>query len=124
MPQTPESIYLISFGLIILMKTVCFILGYKIIKLGYHLIVSGVKGEFKFSSSFAGFKADLASLSPGLLFVLLGVMVIMIAVYTNKNVTYHNIQTKSPVYDSLKPLKHDTLEIKNPDSSEINSIFK
>ena len=73
--------------MIILMKIVCFILSYKIIKLGYNLISSGVKGEFKFSSNFIGFKSDLTSLSPGLLFVLLGVVLMMVAIYINKTAT-------------------------------------
>ena len=77
------------------MKIVCFILSYKIIKLGYTLISSGVKGEFKFSSNFIGFKADLASVSPGLLFVLLGILLMMVAIYVDKTVTYHS--DKAPV---------------------------
>ena len=81
-----EILYLISLSLVIILKIVCFILGYLTIKLGYNLISSGVKGEFKFSANFLGFKSDLASLSPGLLFVLLGVMLIMVAIYVDKSV--------------------------------------
>ena len=86
-----ESIlsYSISFSLIILMKIVCFILGYLTIRLGYKLISSGVKGEFKFSASLVGIKADLASISPGLLFVFLGVFLIGYAIYVEKEVTLH-----------------------------------
>jgi hypothetical protein len=124
MPQTPESIYLVSFALIILMKIICFILGYKTIKLGYNLITAGVKGEFKFSSSFAGFKADLVSVSPGLLFVVLGIMLITIAVYTKKNVTYHNNTYKTPVADSAKTTNpHPLLKDLNADTLEMDSIF-
>jgi hypothetical protein len=79
--------YSVSFALIIFMKIVCFILGYLIICLGYKLIASGVKGEFKFSASLGGVKADLASISPGLLFVLLGVLLIGYAIYVEKEVT-------------------------------------
>ena len=68
------------------MKIVCFILGYLTIRLGYKLIASGVKGEFKFSASLGGVKADLASISPGLLFVLLGVFLIGYAIYVKKEV--------------------------------------
>jgi hypothetical protein len=68
--------YSVSLALVILMKIVCFILGYLTIRLGYELIASGVKGEFKFAASLAGVKADLASVSPGLLFVLLGILLI------------------------------------------------
>ena len=51
------------------------------------MIASGVKGEFKFSASLGGVKADLASISPGLLFVLLGVLLIGYAIYVEKEVT-------------------------------------
>lgn len=69
------------------MKIVCFILGYLTIRLGHQLIASGVKGEFKFSANLGGAKADLASVSPGLLFVLLGVLLIGYAIYVEKGVT-------------------------------------
>jgi hypothetical protein len=105
---TPESLYLISVSLVIIMKIVCFILSYKIIKLGYNLIFAGVKGEFKFASNFIGFKADLTSLSPGLLFVLLGVLLMVVAIYINKNVTLQT--TKKPVTNSktITPAFGDT----------------
>ena len=79
--------HVIPFGLIILMKIVCFILGYLIVRLGYLLISSGVKGQFKFSAKLAGVQADLASVSPGLLFVLLGVLLIGYAIYVEKEVS-------------------------------------
>ena len=78
--------YVISLGLVILMKIVCFILGYLTVRLGYQLIASGVKGEFKFAASMGGLKTDLASVSPGLLFVLLGVGLIGYAVFVEKTV--------------------------------------
>ncbi|MFQ5653046.1 MAG: hypothetical protein ACE5IY_24215, partial [bacterium] len=63
--MSPEGAYLLTFAMIIFMKIVCFVLGYLTIRLGYHLIASGVKGEFKFSAKLGGLKADLASVSPG-----------------------------------------------------------
>jgi hypothetical protein len=78
--------YVSTFGLIVLMKIVCFVLGYLTIRLGYELIASGVKGEFKFAATLGGAKADLASVSPGLLFVLLGILLIGYAVYVEKTV--------------------------------------
>ena len=87
-------VYLLSLVLVILMKIVCFILGYLTIRLGYQLINSGVKGDFKFATSLAGFKADLASVSPGLLFVLLGILLIGYAVYVEKPV---NVNLPPPV---------------------------
>jgi hypothetical protein len=110
MTFTPEFLYLFSFALIIMMKIVCFILSYKIIKLGHQLISSGVKGEFKFSSSFIGFKADLVSISPGLLFVLLGVLLMMIAIYTDKKVSFQrNGEPVKTAADPAATLKDSTI---------------
>ena len=85
----PTSAGLLAFAMIILLKIVCFVLGYLIIRLGYSLIKSGVTGEFKFATSWKGARADLASLSPGLLFVLLGVVLIAFAMYADKSVSVH-----------------------------------
>lgn len=68
--MTWESVFVYTSMMIIIMKIICFILGYMTVRLGYKLIKSGVTGEFKFSAELAGSKADLASVSPGLLFVL------------------------------------------------------
>lgn len=87
--MTAESTYLISFSLIVFEKIVCFILGYLTIRLGHHLIASGVKGEFKFSTKMRGASADLASVSPGLLFVLLGAMLIGVAMFKDKEAHYN-----------------------------------
>jgi hypothetical protein len=84
-----ESTFLVVSGMNILMKIVCFVLGYLTIRLGYQLIASGAKGEFKFSTKFGGIKADLASVSPGLLFVLLGTMLIGYAISVEKITEYH-----------------------------------
>ena len=84
--MSSEEAFVVSFALLILMKIVCFILGYLTVRLGYELIKSGVKGEFKFSASFGGSKADLASVSPGLLFVLLGVGLVAYAIGIEKSV--------------------------------------
>ena len=68
--------------LVITLKLVVSIIAYKIVKLGYDLLLRGVKGEFQFSGQIAGNKADLKSASPGLLFVLLGCAVMAIAITT------------------------------------------
>lgn len=52
---------------IFLLKVLAFLLAYATILLGYRLIASGAKGEFKFSGKFIGASADLVSISPGLL---------------------------------------------------------
>ncbi len=99
--MSAEETHLIAFSMIILMKIVVFILGYLTIKLGYKLISSGVKGEFKFSANLGGVKTDLASVSPGLLFVLLGILLIGFAVYVEKEVTTKKTEQKIPASPEL-----------------------
>ena len=82
--MSPEQLLLIGSLLVVALKITCFVLGYMIVKLGYRLILSGVRGEFKFSASFGGARADLASVSPGLLFVVLGVGLIGYAISVDK----------------------------------------
>lgn len=113
-----ESTYLLSLMMIILMKIVCFILGYLTIKLGYYLISSGVKGEFKFSANIAGVKADLASVSPGLLFVLLGVLLIGFAIFVEKGVTMEkksreNIEEPTLIIPEKSPFENSKKNILN-----------
>ena len=73
---------LLAGSMIIFMKLCVIIVAYKIVKLGHDLILKGAKGEFSFMAGFKGFSADLQSVSPGLLFVLLGCAVLVIAVTT------------------------------------------
>mgnify|MGYP001618178413 CR=1 FL=1 len=73
-----------NLSLIFLLKVLCFLLGYKIVRIGADLLREGVKGQFKFNAGLAGTKADLASASPGLLFLLLGVLLIGFAMWVNK----------------------------------------
>lgn len=91
-----EVAYIISIALVFLMKIVCFILGFLTIRLGYKLISSGVRGQFKFSTKLGGLKADLASVSPGLLFVLLGIILIGFAMFTDKEVHLAKGPTNTP----------------------------
>jgi hypothetical protein len=87
--MSPQVAFVVSWAALILMKIVCFILGYKTVVLGYKLILAGSKGEFKFSASLSGLKADLAGVSPGLLFVFLGVVLIGYAMYVEKSLDLH-----------------------------------
>jgi hypothetical protein len=68
-------------------KVVCFIIGYKTIKLGYQLMTDGIKGEFNFSADYKGIKGGLVSSSPGLLFLLLGILLIGYAMGVEKSVS-------------------------------------
>lgn len=105
--MSPEEAFVISFALLILMKIVCFILGYLTVRLGYQLIKSGVKGEFKFSASFGGSKADLASVSPGLLFVLLGVGLVAYAIGVDKFVKLTPGSRTLAAVESAEPAADD-----------------
>ena len=105
--MSPEEAHVAALALLVLMKIVCFILGYLTVRLGYQLIKAGVKGEFKFSASFGGTKADLASVSPGLLFVVLGVGLVGYAISIDKSVeTITTISAKVAPVD-MEPVKSD-----------------
>ena len=84
--MTTQEAFVYASALVIFMKIVCFILGFLTVRLGYKLIKAGVSGQFKFSANLGGFKTDLASVSPGLLFVLLGVILIGYAMHVEKDV--------------------------------------
>lgn len=71
----------------VLVKIFCFYLGYLIVKLGYNLMKEGIRGEFKFFAEFTKLKGGLISASPGLLFLLLGVILIGYAMSIKKEVT-------------------------------------
>jgi hypothetical protein len=70
--------------LLFLLKALCFLLGFLTIRMGHSLIRDGAKGEFTFKANIVGAKADLVSVSPGLLFVLLGIGLIGYAMAVNK----------------------------------------
>jgi hypothetical protein len=99
--QSTAGTALIAYAMLVTMKIVLFIIGYLTIRLGYNLILSGTKGEFKFKTSFAGIKADLASISPGLLFVLLGVLLDCYAIHVDKRIQ-SNVKTENQ--DSMPKL--------------------
>lgn len=86
--RTGLSESIVALILIICMKVVVFVTGYLIVRLGYNLILSGAKGEFKFKTKLLDFQADLASISPGLLFVLLGTILIGWALFVPKPVDF------------------------------------
>lgn len=74
------GLHLITVLSILAFKMSALIIGYLVVKLGYELLVKGITGEFKFQGEIAGGKADLVSASPGLLFLLLGVLLMGTAV--------------------------------------------
>lgn len=111
--MTDQELYILiqglwSFTLIIGMKLVIFVIGYKVVKLGYDLLSKGVEGKFKFSAEIQGVKADLVSVSPGLLFVLLGCFLIGFALFVDKELklefpTIQQPQNLAPPRDLAAP---------------------
>jgi hypothetical protein len=82
--MSDELFILMSDFQVVFLKSVLFILGYLTIRLGYNLFFAGAKGEFKFSANLVGLKANLASFSPGLLFLLLGIILMGSTMYIDK----------------------------------------
>ncbi|MEF8733343.1 MAG: hypothetical protein V5B40_16005 [Candidatus Accumulibacter meliphilus] len=76
--------YMLTVASILLLKLALVWAGVKIVQMGNDLLRRGVSGEFKFNASLSGAKADLASASPGLLFALLGAIVLIAAVVIEK----------------------------------------
>jgi hypothetical protein len=68
--------YLVTALSILAFKLALIWAGVNVVRMGYELLVRGVSGEFKFKGEFSGSKADLVSASPGLLFALLGVLLL------------------------------------------------
>ncbi|MEY2564944.1 MAG: hypothetical protein QOH88_3137 [Verrucomicrobiota bacterium] len=77
-------IHLITVLAILGFKLAVLLAGVFITWMGFKLMVLGITGEFKFSASFRGVKSGLASASPGLLFLLLGVFLLAIALFKDK----------------------------------------
>jgi len=104
--------YIVSVAAIFALKMTCFVLAYLTVRLGHNLIEAGVKGEFKFSAHFAGARADLVSVSPGLLFVVLGTALAVFAIRVEKPVRQDVVMNQpSSLSDGA-----DTLVV--PDRSE------
>lgn len=70
------------------LKTIVFILGLLTIKMGHSLIRDGVKGNFTFTTEVKGIKGALQSSSPGLLFIVLGVGLIVYAMWLKQGVVF------------------------------------
>jgi hypothetical protein len=90
-------------------KVVCFILGYKTIKLGYQMMKDGIKGEFNFSADYKGIKGGLVSSSPGLLFLLLGVLLIGYSMAVKKTVSLDSETAPAPSRNE-RTLPHEPKE--------------
>jgi hypothetical protein len=104
-----QIIFDVAVVLVFILKLTCFLLGYSIIRLGYQLMSEGVKGQFKFTSEFRGIKGGLASSSPGLLFVLLGTLLIGYALYVKKSFDLTNSNSS----EQYSPGKRPTMDTQN-----------
>ena len=69
---------------LIIFKLSIVVVGYFVAKLGYLLLLAGVKGEFKFHSKFQGNVIDLISVSPGIFFILMATIMIAIGIIKDK----------------------------------------
>jgi len=96
--MTEQYVVLLSNVMVMAMKITIFVVGYLTVRLGYNLLLAGVKGEFKFSAKIGGSKADLVSVSPGLLFVLLGVLLVGYALTVDKE---YYMKKSIPVVDRI-----------------------
>lgn len=94
-----ETIFAISSVLII--KLTAMVAGYKIVSLGHDALVKGLKGEFLFTSNLAKDRGMmLKGASPGLLFVLLGSLLIGWAIYIDKPIAWNNSQNQ-PIFPRI-----------------------
>lgn len=105
----PKNLYFLNLAFVFIYKIVAIILGYYTIKLGYKLIRNGFEGKFKFRTQLNGFKADLYSASPGLLFVLLGAAFIIFSIVTKYPLTYKEKSTPISNKELIIDIPIDTL---------------
>ena len=87
---------------ILILKLTAMIAGYKIVALGHDTLLKGLRGEFEFVGSVGDKKSiSLKGASPGLLFVLLGSLLIAWSIFVDKPITYKYTAT-SPVEQKSK----------------------
>lgn len=105
------GLHLITVLSILAFKLSALIIGYLVVKLGYELLVKGITGEFKFKGSIAGGKADLVSASPGLLFLLLGIVLMGTAILKDKPFSTASTSLPSSSANPLSDLKKPELNL-------------
>ena len=86
--EPAQAIMIYGLTTVFVLKLVCFVLGFLVVRIGAGLLRDGITGSFTFKTELNGAKADLASASPGLLFVLLGVALIGYAMWVAKDSSY------------------------------------
>lgn len=95
--------HLVSVFSILVFKLAVLVVGYLLAKLGYLLLVQGITGQFKFKGNVQGMKADLVSASPGTLFIVLAVVLLVVAVWVDKPVSSEVSHPKNSSEQSDKP---------------------
>lgn len=100
--------YLVQIVLAFTIKVIALTIGYLIIRMGKELINDGIKGKFNFKANVKGFGADIYSASPGLLFVLLGVLLIISIVFIKKEFHFKEF-AKTPKIEMHTTIQQDTL---------------
>jgi hypothetical protein len=111
---SPEILFIVGMTYAVALKVTCFILGYLVIKIGASLLREGIKGEFKFSADISGLKGDLASASPGLLFLVVGGILIGIAMSVEKPARY--------VSGGMAPAVHAVPDVPLPSEEELRNV--
>ena len=93
------------------LKMTCFVLGFLTIRFGYYLVRDGITGQFKFSTKFQGISADLQSVSPGLLFLFLGIFLIGYAMFVEKTGNFRSEERiEQPINEPGLPTTDQILE--------------
>jgi len=77
-------LHLATVGPLVLFKLAVLLVGYLIARLGYRLLLQGVKGEFKFHTKFREGVVDLISVSPGIFFIFMATVLIAVGIVTEK----------------------------------------
>ena len=108
------AMHLVTTLSITLFKISVLIVGYLLAKMGYNLLIKGITGQFNFKGDFKGIKADLVSASPGTLFIVLAIILLIFATVVDKPfstkitigpTTIQQDITKKPPLPSEPPIK-------------------
>ena len=102
-----ETMFIIGLSYLFVMKIVCFVIGFFIVRIGASLLRDGISGQFTFKYEFTGVKGDLASASPGLLFLLLGCLLIGYSLALDKVATYEKTETSAGPAAGAMPLPEE-----------------
>ncbi len=85
-------------------KILALFLGYRIVRLGYDALVSGIQGKFDLGGKVkSNFEFKFVSASPGLLFVLLGAALIGWALYVPKPVNLPDLKIQAQPPNAAAP---------------------